>query len=102
MKYLIRGILKYLNISWKSEKPVWWPDDVPYQSVTAAPHGWEGNWSDKLREIIQSYYEHYNLDPETYVQVDPEDTRERERILEELIPQPPPPNSPAAQTPGQG
>ena len=30
MKYLIWGILKDLNLSWMSEKPVWWPADIPY------------------------------------------------------------------------
>ena len=26
-----------------------------------------GNWSDGLRELIRSYYQHHDLDPETYV-----------------------------------
>ena len=30
-----------------------------------------------MREIIQHCYTHYGLDPEEYIQEDPEDTRER-------------------------
>ena len=61
-----------MRLTWVSVKPVWWPANIPYQSVSAAPHGWEGN------------------------QEDPEDTNERHRLPEELVPQSLSPNSPAA------
>ena len=66
MKCLIRGILKDMRLTWVSVKPV---ANIPYQSVCAAPHGWEGN------------------------QEDPEDTNERHRLPEELVPQSLSPNS---------
>ena len=49
-----------------------------------------------MDEIIPSCYHHYDLDPETYVQQDPdESSQERSIIPEELRPQPPPSGSPA-------
>ena len=55
-----------------------------------------GNWSDGLREIIHYCYCHYNLDPETYIQQDPDrNSHERSIIPKELRPQPPPSDSPA-------
>ena len=54
------------------------------------------SWSDGLREIIRNCYQHYDLDPETYVHQDPEDSAGNRTIEpEELRPPPPPSGSPA-------
>ena len=42
MKSIIRGILKDTGITWSSPKPTWWPDDIPFQSVTNPPPDYEG------------------------------------------------------------
>ena len=56
-----------------------------------------GNWSDGLRKIIRSCNQHHDLDPETYVQQDPEDSHgSRSFEPEELRPLPPPSGSPAS------
>ena len=56
-----------------------------------------GNWSDGLREILASCYQHHGLDPETYIIKDTEDeSRDRSFLPEELRPHPPPQNSPAS------
>ena len=45
MKALIRGIIKDLKLNWDSEKPEWWPTDVPFQNVTQAASDYEGRYS---------------------------------------------------------
>ena len=45
MKALIRGIMKDLKLNWDSEKPEWWPTDVPFQNVTQAASDYEGMYS---------------------------------------------------------
>ena len=43
MKCFIRGMMKDLKLSWKSKKPVWWPSNIQFKSVTTAPSEFEGN-----------------------------------------------------------
>ena len=55
-----------------------------------------GNWSDGLREILRCCYEHHGLNPDTYIQEDPQDSCADTSVLpEELRPLPPPINLPA-------
>ena len=42
MKSLIRGVMKDLKLTWKSNKPVWWPSHIPFGNVTSAPENYEG------------------------------------------------------------
>jgi hypothetical protein len=37
MKVLIRGLMKDLKLTWKSEKPLWWPATIPFQTSTVPP-----------------------------------------------------------------
>ena len=32
MKVLIRGLMKDLKLTWKSEKPLWWPATIPFKT----------------------------------------------------------------------
>ena len=49
-----------------------------------------GNWSDGLREILRCCYEHHGLNPETFIQEDPQDSHEDTLLPEELRPSPHP------------
>ena len=42
MKVLIRGLMKDLKLTWKSEKPLWWPATIPFQNINSAPSNYEG------------------------------------------------------------
>ena len=42
MKILIRGLMKVLKLTWKSEKLLWWPATIPFQNVNSAPSNFEG------------------------------------------------------------
>ena len=42
MKALIRGIMKDLKFSWDSEKPEWWPVDIPFHNMTQPAPDYEG------------------------------------------------------------
>ena len=48
MKCIIRGLMKDMKLTWKSKKPVWWPTNIPFQSVTSAPAEFEGNHNNIL------------------------------------------------------
>ena len=37
MKNFIRGLMKDLKLTWASQKPVWWPTEIPYQNINSAP-----------------------------------------------------------------
>lgn len=42
MKILIRGLMKDLKLTWKSEKPLWWLATIPFQNINSAPSNFEG------------------------------------------------------------
>ena len=42
MKAMIRGMLKDLGVAWSSDKPIWWPENIPFQNVTTPPANYEG------------------------------------------------------------
>ena len=42
MKNFIRGLMKDLKLTWASQKPMWWPTEIPYQNINSAPSGFEG------------------------------------------------------------
>ena len=42
MKNFIRGLMKDLQLTWASQKPVWWPADIPYQNINHAPSDFQG------------------------------------------------------------
>ena len=42
MKCIIRGLMKDMKLTWKSTKPLWWPTNIPFQSVTSPPAEFEG------------------------------------------------------------
>ena len=94
MKSLIRGVMKDLKLTWRSDKLTWWPSQIPFGNVTSAPEDYKGkshacksylvpnlskmyyvgNWSGGLREILKCCYEHHGLNPESYIQEDPQDS----------------------------
>ena len=45
MKNFMRGLMKDLKLTWASQKPVWWPTDLPYQNINSAPSGFEGKYT---------------------------------------------------------
>ena len=42
MKNFISGLMKDLKLTWASQKPEWWPTEIPYQNISSAPSGFEG------------------------------------------------------------
>ena len=59
MKALIRGIMKDLKLSWTSNKPVWWPSDIPFQNVTSVPPGYKGKHN--LLQYVHIYMHSDNI-----------------------------------------
>ena len=45
MKNFIRGLMKDLKLTWASQKPEWWPTEIPYQNINSGPSGLEGKYT---------------------------------------------------------
>ena len=77
LQSILIAIAKDLKLSWGGEKPVFWPEDLPFCNPHTVPEKFRGSWSTTMRQIIRSAYSYCHLNVDEWVEP------------EEAIPSPP-------------
>ena len=44
LRSAIAGLIKDLGFSWSSQKPCWWPDEIPYRHPKLPPDNYQGKF----------------------------------------------------------
>lgn len=57
--FMVQCSLGNINIQGRSDisEPEWWPEDVPFSIPLVKPKKFEGNWLDKMKEIVVICYQ---------------------------------------------